>query len=128
MRERLGRVAVSSPPAGGLDFEAALEWLGGDFAILAQLAEVFSEEAPALLRSMERAIRAKDSEELLLAACSMKSTLTLFEASEVAGLAARIETIAVTQNWPAAPAAYEELVLKLREPLASLGHFLEQQA
>ena len=75
------------------EWDAALENVGGDEAMLRELAEMFFTECPKLMEQIREHIAGADGPELRRAAHTLKGSAHVFGAEEVAGAAHRLEEI-----------------------------------
>ena len=75
------------------EWDAALESVGGDEAMLRELAEMFFTECPKLMEQIREHIAGADGPELRRAAHTLKGSAHVFGAEEVAGAAHRLEEI-----------------------------------
>ena len=75
------------------EWDAALESVGGDEAMLRELAEMFFTECPKLMEQIREHIAGADGPELRQAAHTLKGSAHVFGAEEVAGAAHRLEEI-----------------------------------
>ncbi|RIH90603.1 Signal transduction histidine-protein kinase BarA [Calidithermus terrae] len=92
---RLRPGGSAAPGGGGRLDPAALEELralaGGDGAFLAELAETFLHDAPALIQGLEQALRAGDAAGVRMAAHTLKSNGAQFGAHDLAELCKELE-------------------------------------
>jgi HPt (histidine-containing phosphotransfer) domain-containing protein len=86
-------VPISLPrdAASLVDWSVALDIVGGDAALLADVLEAFLVEAPRQSRAIEQAINAGDAAALHLAAHTLKSSLRYLGAKESQDLAYQLE-------------------------------------
>jgi len=86
-------VPSSSPPnaASLVDWSLALDIVGGDAVLLADVLEAFLVEAPRQTRAIEKAIHSGDAAALHLAAHTLKSSLRYLGAKESQDLAFQLE-------------------------------------
>ena len=75
------------------EWDAALENVGGDEAMLSELAEMFFAECPKLMQQIREYIAGADGPELRRAAHTLKGSAHVFGAEEVAEAAHRLEEI-----------------------------------
>lgn len=73
------------------DSQRALEQIGHDLQLLAEIAELFFEDAPQMLADIEAAIELRDARALQHAAHALKGAVANFAADEPRQLAAEIE-------------------------------------
>ena len=87
--------AVEGCAPTGLPFawDAALESVGGDEAMLRELAEMFFAECPKLMQQIREHIASADSPELRRAAHTLKGSAHVFGAKGAAEAAYRLEEI-----------------------------------
>jgi two-component system, sensor histidine kinase and response regulator len=116
-----GRVAPRTrepaPPAGpAVVFDAALTRarLGGDAALLRRLIRVFRADAPARLEEIRRAVAARDSEALRLAAHALKGAAAALGAEEAAAATRELERLARAGDLDAARPAWHEVRAAMR--------------
>jgi HPt (histidine-containing phosphotransfer) domain-containing protein len=99
-----------------IDFETALDKVGGDLPLLAELAELFRAERPKLLSALQRAVADRNGPAARAAAHSLKGSLAIFSAKQATSLAARLEESAKAGELAAAAeilAVLEEEVEKV---------------
>ncbi len=75
------------------EWDAALESVGGDEAMLRELAQLFFVECPKLMQQIREHIASEDGPELRRAAHTLKGSAHVFGAEEAAGAAHRLEEI-----------------------------------
>ena len=120
LRSRLLYDAIeATAPAGqqALDWEASLQHVGGDEALLVQLSEMFLQTRGDLLSLLD------DTETLLQGARELKENAELFYADNAREVAATIEELAKDENW----SGVEGFVADLRAHVESLAAALEGQ-
>ena len=96
-----------------LDRARALERIGGDVVLLAEIARLFMEEYPTLLALIRRACAAGDSHELERAAHSLKGAVANFSAASTVHAALMLERMARAGDLSQAQRAIELLELEL---------------
>ena len=113
--------------AGTLDWQGALEQVGGNEAILAELAGLFVTEYARHIEEMKRAIGHGDSTLLRRAAHTLKGSAAVFLANSTVEAALRLETMAregdledVNEAFAALERAADELLPALKEKAAAL--------
>ena len=84
---------LSAPADLPFEWDAALENVGGDEAMLRELAEMFFAECPKLMEQIREHIVGADGPELRRAAHTLKGSAHVFGAEEVAAAAHRLEEI-----------------------------------
>ena len=112
---------------GALDWQGALEQVGGNEAILAELAGLFVTEYARHLEEMKRAIGHGDSALLRRAAHTLKGSAAVFLANSTVEAALRLEIMAregdledVNDALAALERAADELLPALKEKAAAL--------
>jgi two-component system, sensor histidine kinase and response regulator len=86
-------VSGDATPEAGFDFSAALEYVGGDRALLDELLGIFVEDAPVRMKAIRRAIAAGETAELMREAHTIKGALKVIGATTAAGLAQGLEAL-----------------------------------
>lgn len=117
-------VRASGVESKSLDRELALRLVGGNADLLREIAQLFLEDAPNLLGSAERAVRAGDAHALERAAHSLKGAVSNFGAACAYQAALDLEMIGRDKRLSQAPAAFHEL----KSTLAALQPELEALA
>ncbi|WP_176596197.1 MULTISPECIES: Hpt domain-containing protein [Sphingobium] len=82
-----------------LDWTKALQNADGDEALLIELAGVFIDECPEMMRQVRAAIDGRDAQELRRTAHSLKGSAHLFAASEAGAAAFRLEEMGADSNF-----------------------------
>ncbi len=98
------------------EWDAALESVGGDEAMLRELAEMFFVECPKLMQQIREHIVGADGPELRRAAHTLKGSAHVFGAEEVAAAAHRLEEIGREEAFAGA----EESLALLEDEVARL--------
>lgn len=105
----------------GLDSDALLERLDGDREPMAHLIDLFLQDAPDYLRSVQRSIAARDADGLHAAAHTLNGAAANLSANAVADAAKALECIARDGDLTGATVlsqtlhdAFDELVSQLR--------------
>jgi signal transduction histidine kinase/CheY-like chemotaxis protein len=114
-------VATPSPL---LDRAAALERLGGDAALLAELVSLFQQDAPRLLSDLHAALNQQDAEALRRAAHSLKGAAAYIGATAISETAYRLERLAANGQLAEASRTLQEL----EQALSALQAVLQQSA
>lgn len=114
------------PPVKRMDKEGALDRLGGDRALLAELAGLFCQEGPRLLKEAETALAAGDAAAVQNAAHQLKGLLAQFCAAEAREAAWQLELDARRADLAAAAPRLEALRRRLAEVLPDLGRLAEE--
>ena len=100
-----------------LDWEASLQHVGGDEALLVRLSEMFLQTRGDVMRLLD------DTETLRQGARELKENAELFYADNAREVAATIEALAKDENWSGA----EHFIADLRVQVESLAAALEVQ-
>ncbi|AEG51110.1 Hpt domain protein [Sphingobium chlorophenolicum L-1] len=82
-----------------LDWAKALQNADGDEGLLIELAGVFIDECPEMMRQVRAAIDRRDARELRRAAHSLKGSAHIFAASEAGAAAFRLEEMGADGNF-----------------------------
>ena len=82
---------AASKPSGVMDLDAVLNRLGGDHELLAEMASLFLEDGPRILRETRAAITRRDSKALERAAHTLKGSASNFTSHSVCEAALRLE-------------------------------------
>ncbi len=118
----------TEPPrsdGSSFDLEEALRQVGGERAMLEELAEVFLTQAPKLLAEIREAADEGRSRELRRAAHTLKGSAGVFSADSVVRVALEVESLAREGRLDQAPAAAEELASLVDRLTMDLQAFLE---
>ncbi len=91
------------------DKDVALERLGGDDELLAELAEVYLDDQDAMMSDVEAAVRARDSEALARAAHKLKGAASNFCAEATVAVALRLEEMGRNGDLSDVAASWDEL-------------------
>jgi two-component system sensor histidine kinase/response regulator len=119
---------VAPPPDVAVDVPAVLARLGGDRQLLAEMVQLFREDAPKTLRALQRAVTAGDPERVRIAAHAIKGSLGTLGATSAAEIARALEMMGREGELSGAPHALLSLrdeVKRLQDALADLvsaGH------
>ena len=105
-----------APADVSFEWDAALERVGGDEAMLRDLAEMFFAECPKLMQQIREHIADADGPELRRAAHTLKGSAHVFGAEEVAEAAHRLEEIGREEAFADA----EEALALLEDEVARL--------
>jgi CheY-like chemotaxis protein len=100
---------ASPADADVMDFQAALEHVGGDPQLLREVAEVFLAESPAMLAAVGEAVAARDAARLKRAAHTLKGSAGTFAAPVAFEAAFRLEQMGATNNLAQAVTAWDAL-------------------
>jgi len=110
-----------------LNYEDALERVGGDEELLRDVAELFVQECPRLLSNIEEAIRHKDAGALERAAHELKGSAANFAAQPVVDTAFQLEAMGRNGDIESAPKAFVELESKIDRLKQDLGTLMESE-
>ena len=105
-----------APADSPFEWDAALESVGGDEAMLRDLAEMFFTECPKLMQQIREHIAGADGPELRRAAHTLKGSSHVFGAEEAADAAHRLEEIGREEAFADA----EEALALLEDEVARL--------
>lgn len=108
---------AGTPP---LDFAAAMRVVGGDKALLVELAQVFLEELPVRLDELRAAVESRDPERTRLAAHNLKGALATLGATPARDLAYDLEQLGHTGGLATASG----ILARLEAELARVSDFL----
>ncbi|MGH7302064.1 MAG: response regulator, partial [Candidatus Rokuibacteriota bacterium] len=86
-------VSGDTAPEAGFDFSAALDYVGGDRALLDELLGIFVEDAPVRMKAIRRALAGGEAAELMREAHTIKGALKVIGATTAAGLAQGLEAL-----------------------------------
>jgi two-component system, sensor histidine kinase and response regulator len=103
-----------------IDFELALERLGGDRALLAELAGMFEEDYPRLLAGVRDGLSAGDGQAVNAAAHQLKGLLAQFAAERARVVAHQVETAGRAGDLPLAAEAFAGLERAMEDLLPEL--------
>jgi HPt (histidine-containing phosphotransfer) domain-containing protein len=110
--------AAAEPP---IDWPAALNNVGGNRDLLAQIVALVQAELPRLLAEAVQAVRSRQGPQLRMAACTLKGLFRTLGPRHAMQLADRLEALGATGDLTAAPALFVELELASRQLLALLS-------
>ena len=83
-------------PAGieaPVDFSAALHWVDGDHALLAELIEIFLQDCPRRLHELEQAVKEGNAVGIRQTAHSLKGMVACFATRSAHGLSNEMESL-----------------------------------
>jgi HPt (histidine-containing phosphotransfer) domain-containing protein len=92
-----------------VDLDAALAKVGGDRALLAELADLFCRERSELLSALERAVADRNGPSAHAAAHSLKGSVAIFSAKRAVALAVQLEASADSGQLASAAELFSEL-------------------
>ncbi len=122
--------AQAADGASSVDLDALLRGFGGHRHLVREVVDVFLEDAPALLKRVRDAARARDAAELASAAHTIKGSAGLFTLGRAYESAGRLERLARAGDLTPTDAACDELetdVARLMEELRDLRTALGAQ-
>ena len=105
------------PRTPEIDFEEALEQMGGDVELLHEVIEVFFETAPDLFREIDEALTAHDLPRLQLVAHGLKGSGASIGALGFSAVAGELEAHARDGDGAGAP----DILVRLRGSLTQLA-------
>jgi len=120
----LGTDAEPDPAGLVMDRERALERLGGDEHLLADLGELFRNESASMLSAIHDAVVGQDGGALTRAAHLLKGSASTFAARNATEAALRLEELGRAGDFSEAPGAYASLhaeIDRLNKTLGTLG-------
>jgi HPt (histidine-containing phosphotransfer) domain-containing protein len=103
-----------------VDWEAALERVGGDEELFREIIGIFLEEYPSLVDSIRDAVRKQDAHALERSAHSLKGSVSNFGAPSATQAAFELEVMGRKGEIHSAPAIFE----RLEHELVTLHHAL----
>lgn len=116
---------LSSSP---FDFSEALSNIGGDENLLAELASIFLEEYPDILKNVRAAVGSNDGEALVYYAHALKGSVSNFVAGDAEGAARKLEQIGREGDLANAPKVLNELESALSRLTPALNDLAIQGA
>ena len=119
-----GSSSRAKPPPGRLRPCPALERLGGDLALLEEIAEIFIDDGPRQLVEVADAIARGDAKALRIAAHTLKGSAANFAWDPVVDVASRLERMGSLGDLSGSSEAHSELRGVLGHFLAALGQYL----
>ena len=110
--------------AACFDREKALEGVEGDLELMGEIAEIFIDDCPRLVRSVRDALEANDAAALSDAAHALKGSTGVFAAEVATDLAAQLEQQGRAGSLDGARAMIEELEAEVARLLPALADFV----
>ena len=110
-----------SAHAPALDRATALERLGGDEELFAEVAAVFCGDAPKMLNELCRAVAAGDAPSVQRAAHGLKGAAGYVGGKPAAAAAAALEKLGASSDLTGAPAALDSLVQEVERLTSALA-------
>jgi len=108
-------------PMHVLNYPVALSRVGGDHALLMDLALLFRDESAKLLSEIREAAGRKDMDALQRAAHSLKGSASTFAADDAYNAAAKIERLAAEPHWAGIQETISTLEVDIERVLVALG-------
>ena len=105
-----------------IDGEALMGRLGGEYALIAQLRELFRESSPRLLAQMHRAVASGDFADLHTAACELHDTIINFGADSAVRLTTALQEVTDGQD----PSGLTAMLSRLESELAQVDRALAE--
>lgn len=122
--DRVAEPAIEGP-GGEVDWERALEVVGGDKKLLRDIATTYLDECPNLVRQMRESLTAGDHSELARAAHTLKGSMRYFGADHAFELSANLESAGRSGEVEAAHETLEQLDRHLDSVNAELSAFVK---
>ena len=119
-------MAFSDDRLSIFDLDDALEKMGGDKEILADILEVFSETYPDQLSELKKAIEEGDATIVERAAHTLKGSVGAFSAKKALDTAFRLEKMGHEGNLEEATAEYSKLEQEVEELHTALRETLSE--
>jgi two-component system, sensor histidine kinase and response regulator len=114
-----------APNQEPLNWEQAAEELGGDEELLRDLAQILLDEAPRLMKGIDRAVQERDADAVRSAAHAVKGSVRPFAAPQAAEFAWRLETMGRGGDLSDAPEALRHLEDEMSRVLQTLQSRLQ---
>jgi two-component system, sensor histidine kinase and response regulator len=124
--ESMVGVSPAAEPAPW-DIEVALGRVAGDYALLADLANIFCDQIPKLLGAVQKAFDEKNLTELKRATHSLRSALATFSADSATEAAAKMEAFSSPQDFDNFPNSCQDLEVKVENLRSVLEKFAAHQ-
>jgi CheY-like chemotaxis protein len=120
-------VAASlAPEAPTIDWEAAVELLGGDRALAFDVARVFLQEYPKFLAEIHESTASRQPKDLKRAAHTLKGAVSHFAARTAYEAAFRLERLAADEQWPSIPDAVADVERHASQVVVALNEQLQK--
>lgn len=110
-----------------LDWKKALENTDGSEELLIELAGVFVEECPEMMRQIRAAIDRRDAPALQRTAHSLKGSARIFAAAAVSEAALWLETMGADGDLSGAGDGWTTLAHEVERLMAALGERIDRQ-
>jgi HPt (histidine-containing phosphotransfer) domain-containing protein len=115
------RDAADTPPGPPIDLAAVLEQIGGDRALLVEMAEIFVAEYPERVTTLRDAVRSGRPADIEFAAHALRSAVQFFRAEPAGALAHDLEARARAGDVAGSPALLARLEREMDRLLAFFG-------
>jgi signal transduction histidine kinase/DNA-binding response OmpR family regulator/tetratricopeptide (TPR) repeat protein len=115
----------SGPADSIMDWNVALDQIGGSEALLRELMELFVEESGKLMPALRQAIEQPNRAEVRRLAHTIKGAATHFAAPSVVAAALRLETMGRDGHLAGAEEAYAQLQREVEQLNQALGDFAQ---
>jgi two-component system, sensor histidine kinase and response regulator len=119
------QVSAAAEDGDIIDWGAALRRVDGDRAELRELAKIFRDLCPKMVRDIQEAIAQEDARLLQRTAHTLKGNADLFSADRVVQIAWKLETMGKARDFDNAAGVSEELATEIECLLPVLGEFCE---
>jgi len=106
------------------DANELLERMGGDHELIAELLDLFREDAATQLEAMERAVTANDANGLFETGHALKGSAANFTAGRVVDLAFQLESLGRGGSTDGAAAIFDQLKIAVEELITGLTQFV----
>jgi two-component system, sensor histidine kinase and response regulator len=118
-----GTPEQSEPPESSpaIDLAAAMDRLGGDEELFAELVGLFRGEGPRMIQEISEALAARDSAALQRTAHGLKGAAGYLGGTQTVEAAHRLELIGASGELSAAPEAFQRLQEEIERLLAGLS-------
>ena len=120
-------VSGGSGESNPWDIEVALSRVGGDYPLLADLANIFCEQVPKLLGAVQKAYAERNLLDLKRGTHSLRSALATFAAEEATAAAAKLEAFSRISDFDHFPEACRDLSAKVETLRGVLHNFAASQ-
>jgi PAS domain S-box-containing protein len=117
--------AASPAEPAAFDRDAAIERLGGDEALFAEVAGLFLADAPQQLEAIRKAAAARDAQALRHAAHSLKGSAAYVGGTAASSAAHKLERLGAEDDLRAAPEALRTLEREVARLAAALNTVLQ---
>ena len=111
-----------------VDFAAALDNISGGKQVLQDLAKIFLEECPKLIKNIEQSLDYSDAQSVQRAAHTLKSSALIMVANELVAMTAHIEKLAANKNLSDIKDCIDSLRIAADEANVAIGLWLEQES